>query len=77
MSEVTRIVLAVEDPETRSSMVVEVEETFDRVLNLCIPLQSPASALEARQTFTLTRADGGGRVFVRPENVALIEESRS
>lgn len=71
----TRIMCSVGDPETGNSRVVEVEEGFDQVLELVIPLQQASSALEARQKLTLTRVDGGGRVFVRPEVVATIEEA--
>jgi hypothetical protein len=70
----TRIVLAVQDPESGNSMTVEVEEAFDRVLDLRVPVQQPASALEARANVVLTKADDGLRVFVDPNAIATIEE---
>lgn len=68
----TRLTLSVAGDEPGVSKVVDVDESFDRCLDLVIPLEQPSSALQARERVTLTQA--GSRIFVRPEVVAVIEE---
>lgn len=70
----TRIVCGVGDPETDKSMIVDVAEGFDRVMDLIIPVNNPSSAIEARANMVLNQVEGG-RVWVRPEMVAAILEN--
>lgn len=74
----TRIILAISpvatDEESKGgSASYNVEEPFDQALDLVVPLQAPSSALEARQKLVFNKT-AGGRVFVRPETVVVIEE---
>lgn len=55
------------------SRTIELDEDFERVLGICIPLEQPSSALAAQAHYTLRRADGG-RVYVNPSTVVAVEE---
>lgn len=71
----TRIIMGVSDTkEAGVSAQRLVEESFDRVMDLIMPLEQPSSALQAREALTL-HAEGGDRIYVRPEAVVLIEEN--
>lgn len=73
----TRINLSVAGPENPgASAVVVVQEDFDRVLNLLVPLNQPASALEARENMTLHSAVDGARILIQPRDITFIEEDR-
>lgn len=52
----------------------EVEEDFDRAMDLVVPLEQPSSALQARENLTFHNSEDGKRMFVRPEAVAMVEE---
>jgi hypothetical protein len=74
----TRINLSVagrEDPGTSAHVVVQ--EDYDRVLNCIMPINQPASALEARENLTLHAEEDGARIWLSPSIVAWIEEDRS
>lgn len=73
----TRITLSVSSTESPgASAQVAVSEDFDRVLNLIVPINQPASALEARENLTLHSAEDGARIMIRPEAITWIEEDR-
>jgi hypothetical protein len=55
------------------STEVFVEETFDRCLDLIVPLQAAASALEQRDKITMATTDGK-RCYINPQTIVLIEE---
>lgn len=70
---ITRILTTLQDSTGEGSREVFVKETYDRVLNITVPLEQPASALAARESLTLTKTDGG-RIFLAPPTIASIEE---
>lgn len=69
----TRLLLGLRGADERPA-TYEVVEPFDRCLDLIYPLAQPSSALEGRSLLTFTLVDGGGRILIRPEAVAVIEE---
>lgn len=72
----TRIAMAYgSETEPGASKYFDVEETADEVLDHLIPIQGLSSNLEARQNIQYKKADGSGRVFIQPQNVAWVEEN--
>ncbi len=69
----TFITLDIAGDEPGCSRQIQVEEPFDRVLDLVVPSLQGDRSLLHRSNLILT-AVGGGRLLVRPEHVLLIEE---
>lgn len=62
-----------EDAAAGTAPVITVSENFSRVMDLVIPLQQPASALEARQRLTLTEHYTNQPLWINPQAVVMIQ----
>jgi hypothetical protein len=68
----TKLMLAVADEDNHGSMVVWVQESFERVINGIFPVQAPSSAAESRNNQLFTHIDGSP-CLIHPGNVFYIK----